>query len=144
MKLRSDDFQHGQMIPSAFTCDGDNVSPHLAWEDVPEGVKSFTLIFDDPDAPVGLWKHWLVCDIPPTLREIPQNTVPADARQISNDFGRPEYGGPCPPSGTHRYFFKLYALDIPKLGPVNKRSVYQEVKDHKIAETILMGTYRRR
>ncbi|HID72253.1 MAG TPA: YbhB/YbcL family Raf kinase inhibitor-like protein [Thermoplasmata archaeon] len=143
MRLWSNDFQHGEMIPSRFTCDGEDISPHLAWEDVPEGTKSFVLIVDDPDAPMGVWKHWLLCDIPPELREIDRNSVPAGAREITNDFGKKEYGGPCPPSGTHRYFFKLYALDVPTIGRVNKRSIYKEVEKHKLDEAVLMGTYRR-
>jgi len=144
MKLQSNDFRHGEMIPSLFTCDGDDISPQLAWEEVPEGTESLVLIFDDPDAPVGLWKHWLLCDIPPRLREIPRDSVPPNTRQIINDFGKVEYGGPCPPSGTHRYFFKLYALDVQRIGTVDKRSIYKAVERHKIDEAVLMGTYRRR
>nr|MDO8082111.1 YbhB/YbcL family Raf kinase inhibitor-like protein [Candidatus Freyarchaeota archaeon] len=145
MKLRSKDFEHEGMIPSRFTCDSENVSPHLEWSEVPAGTKSFALIVDDPDAPVGLWVHWLLCDIPPQVKEIPQRSVPRGARQVKNDFGKPEYGGPCPPSGTHRYFFKLYALKVEKLEGVNdKKTFYKKVEEHKIAEAVLMGKYKRK
>jgi len=147
MKIMSSDFNQGERIPVLFTCDDRDISPHLAWEDVPAGTKSLALIVDDPDAPMGTWVHWLVCDIPPDVREIPRGTVPAGARQVRNDFGRPEYGGPCPPSGTHRYFFKLYALDVPKLGgmpgKLDKRSFYEEVEKHAVGKAELMGTYSR-
>ncbi|MFB0563372.1 MAG: YbhB/YbcL family Raf kinase inhibitor-like protein [Candidatus Lokiarchaeia archaeon] len=145
MKLRSKDFEHEGMIPSHFTCDGADISPQLEWIDVPTGTKSFALIVDDPDAPVGTWVHWLVCEIPPNVVTIPQNSLPRNVRQVKNDFGKVEYGGPCPPSGTHRYFFKLYALDVEKLeGVDNKKSFYQKVEEHKIGEAVLMGRYKRK
>lgn len=143
MKLISNDFEHNGSIPSKFTCDGADVSPHLAWNEVPEGTKSFALIVDDPDAPMGTWVHWLVCNIQPKTREIAQASVPAGAKQVTNDFGKEDYGGPCPPSGTHRYFFKLYALDVKELEIEYKKDFYKEVKKHKIAEVVLMGKYRR-
>lgn len=144
MKLKSKDFENGGMIPSVFTCDDRDISPHLAWEDVPEDAKSFALIVDDPDAPMGTWVHWLLCNIPPNLRELPQNNVPSGALQVKNDFGKTNYGGPCPPSGVHRYFFKLYALNIPSLEGINEKNFYDMVKEHKIAEAVLMGKYTRR
>jgi len=144
MKLKSKDFENGGMIPSVFTCDDRDISPHLAWEDVPEGAKSFALIVDDPDAPMGTWVHWLLCNIPPNLREMQQNTVPSSALQVKNDFGKTNYGGPCPPSGVHRYFFKLYALNTPSLEGINEKNFYDKVKEHKIAEAVLMGKYTRR
>ena len=99
---------------------------------------------DDPDAPVGTWVHWLVCDIPPGTRSIPRGTVPQGARQVNNDFGKPAYGGPCPPGGTHRYFHKLYALRIPRLeGANDKRAFYQMVEANKVAGAVLMGRYKR-
>ncbi len=128
MKLESNDFEHEGNVPTKFTCDGTDVSPHLAWSDVPEGTKSFALIVDDPDAPMGIWVHWLVCDISPDTRDISEDSIPLGAKQVTNDFGNEDYGGPCPPSGVHRYFFKLFALDVEK---------------HKIAEAILMGRYGR-
>jgi Raf kinase inhibitor-like YbhB/YbcL family protein len=144
MKISSKDFKPEGMIPSQFTCDGKDISPHLVWEDVPEGTKSFALIVDDPDAPMGTWVHWLVCNISPNLREIPSGTVPSGAVQVKNDFGRLNYGGPCPPRGIHRYFFKLYALNVASLEGVNERNFYQKVEKHKIGEAVLMGRYSRR
>jgi len=141
MKLTSDDFKEGEMIPRKFTCQGEDINPHLKWEDVPEGTKSFALIVDDPDAPMGTWVHWLVKDIPPEVREIPQNSVPG--KQVINDFGKEDYGGPCPPSGVHRYFFKLYALDVEKLEAENKEDFYREVEKHAIAKAELMGRYQK-
>ena len=144
MRLWSDDFQHEGQIPKFFTCDDRDVSPHLAWDEVPEGTQSLALIVDDPDAPVGTWVHWLVCDIPPEVGEIPRGTVPQGARQVMNDFRKVEYGGPCPPGGTHRYFHKLYALRVPRLeGVDDKRAFYRSVSENRIAEAVLMGLYKR-
>jgi Raf kinase inhibitor-like YbhB/YbcL family protein len=126
-----------------FTCDGDDLSPHLAWKDVPDGTKSFALIVDDPDAPMGTWVHWLVADIPANVREIPRGTVPRGAVQVKNDFGRLPYGGPCPPGGTHRYFFKLYALNTRILKGINDRNFYEQVENHNLSVAILMGKYTR-
>ena len=144
MRLRSNDFEHEGMIPSLYTCDGQDVSPHLAWDDVPEGTKSFALIVDDPDAPMGTWVHWLLCDVSPDVREIPRGSIPKGALQVKNDFGKPDYGGPCPPGGVHRYFFKLYALGVGSLEGINERNFYQKVKENKIADAQLMGRYSRR
>ncbi len=143
MRLYSNDFERGGMIPHMFTCDGEDLSPHLAWEDVPEDTKSFAVIVDDPDAPMGTWVHWLVADIPQDVHEIPRGTVPHGATQIANDFRKIDYGGPCPPSGTHRYFFRLYALDTKFLTGVNERNFYEMVEKHKIAIAVLMGKYSR-
>ena len=132
------------MIPSTFTCDGEDISPHLVWEEVPEETKSLALIVDDPDAPMGTWVHWLLCDIIPDTREIPQNSLPHETRQVKNDFGKEKYGGPCPPSGIHRYFFKLYALNKEKLDAADKKAFYREVEVHKIDEAVIMGKYSRR
>ncbi len=139
MKLESKDFNDGDMIPSRFTCQGENINPQLAWDDVPDGVKSFALIVDDPDAPVGTWVHWLVKDIPADVREIGQDSVPG--KQVGNDFGKDDYGGPCPPSGVHRYFFRLYALDVESLDASDKGDFYKQALEHSIAKTELMGRY---
>lgn len=139
MKLRSDDFNEGDMIPVKFTCQGQDINPHLAWDDVPEGVKSFALIFDDPDAPGGTWVHWLVKDIPADVREIKQNSVPGS--EVVNSFGKQDYGGPCPPSGVHRYVFKLYALDVDTFDASGKADFYKETEEHAIAKAELIGTY---
>ena len=108
MKLTSPEFKHNEFIPKKFTCQGQDISPALIIEDVPLEAKALALIVDDPDAPMGTWVHWVVFDIPVTSR-INEGQIPG--KQGINDFGRKNYGGPCPPSGTHRYFFKLYALD---------------------------------
>ncbi|MCK5283051.1 MAG: YbhB/YbcL family Raf kinase inhibitor-like protein [Nanoarchaeota archaeon] len=139
MKLTSNAFEHKGTIPAKYTCQGQDINPQLKWEDVPEGTKSFALIVDDPDAPVGTWVHWLVKDIPAGIREIPEDSIPSN--QIENDFGRQDYGGPCPPSGTHRYFFKLYALNIETFQAGSKIDFYNKVEEHKIEEAVLMGKY---
>ncbi len=143
MRLYSNDFEHGGMIPRLFTCDDQDISPHLAWDEVPEGTKSFALIVDDPDAPSGTWVHWLVGNIPSDVHEIPRNSVPKGSTQVKNDFGKVEYGGPCPPGGIHRYFFKLYALDSMFLKGLHERNFYEIVEKHKIEMVLLMGKYSR-
>ena len=144
MRLWSDDFKQGDAIPRSCTGDGEDMSPHLAWDGVPPETRSLALIIDDPDAPSGLWVHWLVCDIPPAIKEIPQRSVPKGARQVANDFRKVEWGGPCPPGGTHRYFFKLYALKVDRLQAKDKRAFYAEVEKNKLAEAVLMGRYARK
>lgn len=144
MRLTSDDFEHEGTIPRLFTCDDRDISPHLAWDGVPDGTRSLALIVDDPDAPMGTWVHWLVCNIKPDITRIPQGTVPRGALQLANDFGGREYGGPCPPRGTHRYFFKLYALDVDDIKPRDKGDLYRMVEEHKLAEAVLMGRYVRK
>ena len=141
MKIMSNDFKHGGMIPRIFSCQGQNINPHLAWSGVPPRTRSLALICDDPDAPMGTWVHWLVSDIPPSITSIPRDTFPEGAVQVANDFRKPDYGGPCPPSGVHRYFFKLYALDAPRLGATDKRSFYKLVKKHAMDRAVLMGKY---
>ncbi len=142
MNLKSNDFNEGEMIPAKFTCQGEDINPQLSWDDVPSDVKSFALIVDDPDAPVGTWVHWLVKDIPADVREISQNSVPGN--QVNNDFGKPDYGGPCPPSGVHRYFFRLYALDVESLDASDKEEFYKQAEEHAIEKVELMGTYTKR
>ena len=140
MKLWSHDFNEEEHIPRKFSGDGQDVNPHLAWNDVPPGTKSLALIVDDPDAPMGLWTHWLVEDIPPDVREVKQGSPPP-GKQVENDFGKKDYGGPAPPGGTHRYFFKLYAIDREKLKARNKKKFYKLVEKHKLDEAQLMGYY---
>lgn len=140
MRLTSDDFIEGGLIPKKFTCQGENINPQLAWIDIPPGVKSFALIVDDPDAPGGLFKHWLVKDIPSDSREIKQDSVPGT--QIANDYGMERYKGPCPPA-LHRYFFKLYALDVEGLGAKTAEELYDQVEEHVIAKAELMGKYKK-
>jgi len=144
MKLKSKDFVDNGSIPSEFTCDGRNISPQLSWEDVPDGTKSFALAVTDPDAPGGMWIHWLVYGISKEVREIAQASLPEGAEEVQNDFGRTRYGGPCPPSGTHRYFFIIYALDTEHLDGLNKRNFFVEIEKHAIEKAEIMGLYKRR
>ena len=116
VQVLSSAFKEGGAIPKDYTCDGKNVSPPLRWSDYPAGTKSFALICDDPDAPSRTWVHWVLYDLPSTTESLPERvsadyTLPNGAKQGTNDFGKTGYGGPCPPSGTHRYLFKVYALD---------------------------------
>jgi hypothetical protein len=144
LKLTSPVFQDGGSIPSRFTCQGEDVSPPLKIDDIPEGSKSLVLIMDDPDAPADTWDHWLVWNIPPA-RKIEENSVPKGAVQGRNSWGRSSYGGPCPPSGTHRYVFKLYALDTTlTLGEdARKGDVEKAMEGHILAQTSLTGLYRK-
>src|SRR6267378_3425141 len=111
MKITSSAFQQGANIPSKFSCDGADTSPPLQIQEIPPAAKSLVLIVDDPDAPSGLFTHWIVWNIEPATAQIDENNSPVGAMKGTNDFGKSGYGGPCPPSGTHRYFFKLIALD---------------------------------
>lgn len=144
MKLTSPAFTHNGVIPSEYTCDGNDLSPPLVISDVPANAKSLALIMDDPDAPVGTWDHWVVFDISPSTTQIPKGTEPQGTAG-RNSWGRKGYGGPCPPSGTHRYFFKLYALDT-KLNlseGATKKDLEKAMQGHIIAQAQLMGTYKR-
>lgn len=145
LKLSSPAFKHNQQIPSKYTCDGKDVNPPLAIESVPAGAKSLALIVDDPDAPAGTWVHWVVWNIAIGTKEIREHAVPAGAAQGMNDFRKRDYGGPCPPSGTHRYFFKLYALDtmLNLDGSATKAALERAMKGHIIAQTELVGLYKR-
>lgn len=144
MKLLSQDFEENEAIPSKFTCDGEDICPQLHWDDVPEKTRSFALTMTDPDAPGGTFIHWLVHDIPKDVRVIERGGLPMGAKQVKNDFGKERYGGPCPPSGTHRYCFRLYALDIDHPGGINKGNFFKLVEEHALAKAELMGTYRRK
>jgi len=142
MKLSSPDFNDNELIPKRFTCQGEDVSPTLLIENLPANAKSLVLIVDDPDAPMGTWVHWVVYNIPVTDK-IAEDTVPG--AQCLNDFGRKDYGGPCPPSGTHRYFFKLYALDAEvTLGDnARKEDLEGVMKPHVIDKAQLLGLYKK-
>jgi Raf kinase inhibitor-like YbhB/YbcL family protein len=142
MEITSPEFRNDQLIPGKFTCEGKDMSPTLEFKDVPPGTRSMALIVDDPDAPVGTWVHWVVYNMP-VLSRIEENTVPGE--QGINDFGRKDYGGPCPPSGTHRYFFKVYALDT-TLEPgegVDKKGLEKAMKGHVLEKAELVGLYKR-
>lgn len=147
LELVSTAFDQGEPIPVKYSCDGEDISPPLAWNDPPEGTQSLALIMDDPDAPGGTWDHWIVFNIPAELRELPEavSTGNVSATLGQNSWGRNTYGGPCPPGGTHRYFFKLYALDA-TLGldeNANKGQVLAAMDGHILAEIELMGTFGR-
>src|SRR3989338_10790960 len=138
-------FKQGEMIPTKYTCDGENVNPPITIADVPINTKSLTLIVDDPDAPVGSWNHWLVWNIDPATKDINENSVPAGAVLGTNDFGKLGYGGPRPPSGTHRYIFKVFALDTILNVPrgAKREKLETAMKNHIINRGELMGKYSR-
>jgi Raf kinase inhibitor-like YbhB/YbcL family protein len=150
MKITSSVFTEGSIIPSKYTCDGQDISPPLEWKDIPAGTKSFALICDDPDAPRGTWVHWVAYNIPPNISKLDENVKPElelknGVIQGNNDWPKIGYGGPCPPSGTHRYYFKLYALDtiLPIKPGASKAQLLNAMKGHVIAEAQLMGKYKR-
>jgi len=150
IKITSPAFEDGGMIPSKYTCDGEDISPPLQWEAVPDGTASIAIISDDPDAPVGTWVHWVLFNLPPDTKELKENfpddeTLADGTRQGITDFGATGYGGPCPPSGTHRYFFKIYALDkqIDVAAIVDKAQLLQEMEGHIIGQGQLIGKYQR-
>ncbi len=147
--LTSPAFAYGEAIPAEYTCDGRDKSPLLKWGDPPAATQSFVLIMTDPDAPVGTWVHWVVYNIPADVRSLPEAIVddaglPGGVHG-KNSWGRFDYGGPCPPGGTHRYYFKLYALDTPVTleGEVTQKRLLTAMAGHILAETELMGTYKR-
>jgi Raf kinase inhibitor-like YbhB/YbcL family protein len=143
-------FTEGELIPRDYSCDGKDISPPLAWAGIPEGTKSLAIICDDPDAPVGTWVHWVLFNIPATVNELPQG-VKSDkvlengAKHGINDFRKLGYGGPCPPGGTHRYYFKIYALDTELMQEpgLTKAALLKAIKGHILAEGQLMGRYKR-
>lgn len=150
-EIKSPVFAEGENIPKKYTCEGPDLSVPLTWTDPPAGTKSFALIADDPDAPMGTWVHWVLYDIPAEVRQLPegvsrQETLKDGTRQGVTDFRRIGYGGPCPPPGpVHRYFFKLYAADkkIGLLPGAAKRQVLDAIKGHILGEVQLMGRYKR-
>jgi Raf kinase inhibitor-like YbhB/YbcL family protein len=153
--LSSSAFAAGGEIPGMFTCEGIDVSPALEWASLPDGTKSVVLIVDDPDAPdpkapKTTWVHWVLYNIPPDARGLPEGVspgaLPAGTLEGVNDWKRTGYGGPCPPIGRHRYFHKLYALDtvLPDLGRPTKARVEQAMAGHILGQTVLMGTYEKR
>ena len=143
MNLTSSAFLHNGQMPSEYTCDGSDLSPPLSITDIPKNSKSLVLICDDPDAPVGTWDHWVVFNIPVSAKEIQKGTEPQGTAG-KNSWGRTGYGGPCPPSGTHRYFFKLYALDATlNLPPGStKKQIEAAMQGHILAKVELMGLYK--
>jgi Raf kinase inhibitor-like YbhB/YbcL family protein len=148
MKITSSAFQHQQKIPRKYTCDGEDINPPLVFLDVPRAARSLVLIVDDPDAPRGTWVHWVVYNINPSVREVKEKSVPRDGIEGMTSSGKPGYAGPCPPSGTHRYFFKLYALDtmlvFDRPQRVDKKMVEERMKDHILEQAELVGVYSRK
>jgi Raf kinase inhibitor-like YbhB/YbcL family protein len=154
LSISSSAFQAGGAIPAEYTCDGDNISPPLSWSGVPSGTRSLALIVDDPDAPdpkapTTTWVHWVLYDIPPSATGLPRamdkGSLPEGTRQGTSSFERTGYGGPCPPVGRHRYFFKLYALDtvLPDLHEPDKARLLSAMRGHIIGQAELIGTYQR-
>lgn len=149
-KITSPEFRDGQPLPRRFTCDGMDISPPLNWEDAPAGTISFTLVVNDPDAPTGDWVHWLLFNIPAETHQLAEGIpaekfLPDGALQGRNSWHQVRYGGPCPPSGIHHYYFKLYALDC-KLkieGGVERQEIIYGMQGHILAQTQLMGIYSR-
>jgi Raf kinase inhibitor-like YbhB/YbcL family protein len=150
IEITSSAFEEGGMIPAKYTCDGSDVSPPLQWDTVPEGTKRIALICDDPDAPMGTWVHWVLFNLPADTREVAED-IPADeilpngAKQGVSDFGRIGYGGPCPPGGTHRYFFKIYALDteLDLRAGADKPQLLEAMEGRILAQGQLLGKYKR-
>jgi len=149
-RLTSTAFATGQPIPVQYSCLGQDISPPLAWTDPPDGTKSFALIADDPDAPVGTWVHWVLYNLPADSRGLPEavpseDTLADGSRHGQNSWRRADYGGPCPPSGTHRYYFRLYALDtvLDLSAGQNKKQVLKAMEGHILAQAELMGTFTR-
>jgi Raf kinase inhibitor-like YbhB/YbcL family protein len=150
IQVVSSAFKEGEMIPRQYACDGEGISPPLSWEAGPEGTKSIALIVDDPDAPRGTFVHWVLSDLPGNVRELPENlpgdkTLPNGARQGVNSAGKIGYMGPCPPSGTHRYYFKIYALNTQTNLPPgkSKNDLLKVMEGHILAQGQIMGTYKR-
>ncbi|PYL01571.1 MAG: YbhB/YbcL family Raf kinase inhibitor-like protein [Verrucomicrobia bacterium] len=143
ISIASPAFQSGAEIPAKFTCNGANVNPELKISGVPNQATSLVLIVDDPDAPRGLFTHWIVWNLDLKTTDIAENSAPAGGIQGTNDFGKRNYGGPCPPSGTHRYFFKVFALDTKlELKPSARRAELDAaMKGHVLAQGELMGRY---
>lgn len=149
-ELTSRAFVNGQAIPKQYTCVGRNVSPPLTWTHPPEGTKSFVLIVDDPDAPMGTWVHWIVFNIPAEISDLEEDLTimnkridPNAIHVGKNSYGSMRYQGPCPPNGTHRYFFKLYAIDIllPLLSSPFKSQLLEAINGHVLAHAELMGIF---
>jgi Raf kinase inhibitor-like YbhB/YbcL family protein len=152
MELTSTAFTPGGDIPGRFTCEGQDTAPSLAWSGVPDGTRSLALIVDDPDAPdpahpQRTWVHWVLHDIPPAATGLPEGgkPLPQGTREGTNDWGRTGYGGPCPPIGRHRYFFKLYALDgvLGDLQAPKKAGLEKAMQGHVLAQCELVGTYQK-
>lgn len=150
MVIQSSAFKEGATIPAKYTCDSLDISPPIEWSKGPEGTKSYALICDDPDAPGGTWVHWVIYNIPYSILELSENVPKMEslnngARQGKSDFESIGYGGPCPPGGTHRYYFKIYALDfiLDHKPAISKKELLKAIEKHILEEGQLMGRYKR-
>jgi Raf kinase inhibitor-like YbhB/YbcL family protein len=145
--VKSPNFSNNAVVPTHFTCDGDDLSPALEWAGAPQATKSFVLIMDDPDAPMGVWDHWLLFNIPSNVTKLEEGIkqLPEGAKRGKNSWQRNDYGGPCPPDREHRYFFKLYALDTVLDLPrgASKHEIERAMKSHILAQAELIGRYNR-
>ena len=142
MKLTSNDFIDQELLDEKFTCDGEGISPHLKWEDFPAETRSFALSCADPDAPGGDFVHWLMYNIPLGITEIDQGaSTIEEADDVKNDFGKAGYGGPCPPSGVHRYIFTVYALPVNELEYITRDNFFEKIKEASIANAQIIGKY---
>ncbi len=151
IQISSSAFTNDGFIPQKYTCDGENISPPLSWKNIPQDAKSIAIINDDPDAPMGTWVHWIIYNIPPNSNGLPENIkgldkLPDGTMQGKNSWGKIGYGGPCPPSGVHRYFFKIYALDkVLDLKPgATKEELLKEMKGHILSEGQFYAKYSRK
>lgn len=150
MEIQSPAFKDGATIPAKYTCDSLDISPPIEWSKGPAGTKSYALICDDPDAPGGTWVHWVIYNIPDNIQELSENVPKMEslnngACQGKSDFGSIGYGGPCPPGGTHRYYFKIYALDfiLDHNPAITKKELLRAIEKHILEEGQLMGRYKR-
>ena len=149
-QLSSPAFKSGDAIPAKYTCDGLNISPPLQWEDVPQNTQSIAIVVDDPDAPSGLWTHWILYNLAPSMRSLQERVskdfkLPDGSMQAENDYGKPGYGGPCPPSGTHHYIFHAYALDKKLTLPeaAKRKAFDRAIEGHVLAKSELTAAYKR-
>lgn len=154
LTVTSSAFDEGEAIPARYTCTGEEISPPLAWSAPPDGTQSLALIMDDPDAPAGTWTHWVIYNLPPDTTSLDEAAsspnaaayhLPEDAAQGQTSFRRADYGGPCPPSGTHRYYFRVYALDarLNPTKPLDAKGLRAAMDGHLLAQGELMGTYKK-
>ncbi len=145
LTIKSPAFSEKERIPSEYTCDGEDVNPPLVFENVPDDARSLALIVEDPDSPGKTWTHWVVFNIPPEIIAIQEDSVPTGSEEAMTDFGKIGYGGPCPHSGTHRYHFRLYALDITLslTEDVTHEEILNAIEGHILDEAVLVGLYSR-
>ena len=145
MEVISNNFKNNQDMSSKYTCQGQNIRPHLKWSNFPEETKSFAISVIDPDAPMGDFVHWLIYNIPVTVTELQEGLdIPPSSIEVKNDFGKKQYGGPCPPSGKHRYFFRIYALKTQKLESINEVNFLEKVNENNLDTAEIIGLYQKK